>query len=173
MSVVYLISDTHFGHRNIPKYRPEFSNVLEHDEFIFNRIMDTVTKRDTLWILGDIAFTMEAFNKYIVPIADRVSVIRGCLGNHDNERVEAPSIQTYLNAGFDLHGITKYKHAWISHAPIHPAELRGKVNIHGHVHGQSIMDPKYVNVSCEAVDYTPISYQSIMEKLSHDKITSS
>jgi calcineurin-like phosphoesterase family protein len=164
MSVVYLISDTHFGHKNIPKYRPEFSNVQEHDEFIFNSIMNTVTKRDTLWILGDIAFSMVAFNKYIVPIAEKVSVIRGCLGNHDNERLEAPSVRNYLDVGFDLYGLTKYKHAWISHAPIHPEELRGKINIHGHVHSHTISDDRYVNVSCEAINYKPISYQEIIKR---------
>ena len=31
MSKVFFISDTHFGHNNICKYRPQFSSAKEHD----------------------------------------------------------------------------------------------------------------------------------------------
>lgn len=170
MSTVYMISDTHFGHNNIPRYRPNFGTLEAHDTYIFNQIMQTITKRDTLWILGDIAFSMQAFNKYIVPIAEKAAVMNVCLGNHDNERIDAPLVQSYIDLGINVYGITKYKRAWVSHAPVHPAELRGKINIHGHVHGDTIPDGRYVNVSCEAIGYTPISYQSILGSLKNDQI---
>jgi calcineurin-like phosphoesterase family protein len=162
MSNVFFISDTHFGHNNICTHRPSFSNVNEHDEFIFNNIMETITKRDTLWILGDVCFTMETFKKYVVPISEKVSVLRICLGNHDNERISAPTVADYVGIGADIYGITKYKNAWVTHAPLHPDELRNKINIHGHVHGHTLKDNRYVNVSCEAVNYRPIKFSTII-----------
>lgn len=167
MSRVFFISDTHFGHRNICRYRPEFTSVEQHDEFVFDGIMNTVTKRDTLWICGDVCFNMSTFNKYIIPICERVSVLRIVLGNHDNERLEAPKIQDYVNLGVDIFGVTKYKNCWVSHAPIHTEELRGKHNIHGHVHRASINDGRYINVSCEAVDYKPIDFQCIQKRINN------
>ena len=61
MSRVLLISDTHFSHKNICKFRADFSTPEEHDETIFNNIMKTVNKRDTLWMLGDIAFDLDGW----------------------------------------------------------------------------------------------------------------
>ena len=56
----------------------------------------------------------------------------------------------------------KYKHkelgqVFLTHCPIHPSELDYRVsyNIHGHVHENSLDDARYVNVSCEVVDYQP------------------
>lgn len=162
MSNVFFISDTHFGHNNICAHRNCFETVEQHDEFIFNNIMDTITKRDTLWILGDVCFTMETFTRRVVPIVEKAAVTRVCLGNHDNERISAPSVADYVRIGVDIYGITKYKNAWISHAPIHPEELRNKINIHGHVHGSNIQDDRYFNVSCENVKYKPIKFSEIL-----------
>jgi len=163
MARVMMISDTHFGHENIPKFRQVFSSRLEHDEFLFNSIMDTVNKRDQLWILGDVCFTMEAFNNYIVPISKRVDRLKILLGNHDAERSGAPTVRDYLDNNIEVHGLVKYKKAWLSHAPMHESELRGKFNIHGHTHFATVNDPRYVNVCCEQVAYRPVNYQEILD----------
>jgi calcineurin-like phosphoesterase family protein len=43
-----------------------------------------------------------------------------------------------------------------THCPIHESEVtRFHRNIHGHVHENSLDDYRYINVSCEVVDYTP------------------
>lgn len=68
-------------------------------------------------------------------------------------------------------GFEKYKKSWLSHAPIHPAELRGKINIHGHVHDATITDEnglpdlRYFNVSLENTGGRPIAHNVIMELL--------
>ena len=64
---------------------------------------------------------------------------------------------------------------WLSHAPIHPNELRGRKNIHGHVHNEAVTyydeifeieapDPNYINVCCDVTDYKPISLEEIRER---------
>jgi calcineurin-like phosphoesterase family protein len=155
MSNVYICSDTHFGHANIAKFRPQFSTAEEHDQFLFESIMNNVTKRDQLWILGDVCFTMEAFDKFIKPIAAKVQKLKIILGNHDVERTTAPTVQDYLNIDVGVHGMVKYKEVWLTHSPIHPDELRGKYNVHGHTHFHCVNDPRYLNVSMEQIGYIP------------------
>lgn len=167
MSRVLFISDTHFGHKNITRYRP-FETVEAHDQFVFKSIMDEVTKRDILWILGDICMNIDSLH-YVSEIKQAVAKFCICLGNHDKDKGSA-----CYNAGLsvqcmadEVHGMSSRYGYWLSHAPIHPNELRGKKNIHGHDHGLSLKDENYINVCCEALDYKPVSLQKLRKK-NHD-----
>lgn len=53
------------------------------------------------------------------------------------------------------------KKFWLSHCPLHPEELRGRLNIHGHVHTNSVRDQRYINVSFE-MSKTPIPLEDIV-----------
>lgn len=64
-----------------------------------------------------------------------------------------------------VHSLIKYKEFWLSHAPLHPQELRGKINLHGHVHGSTIPDRNYFNCCLENTNYSPISLQQIRDKI--------
>jgi calcineurin-like phosphoesterase family protein len=85
------------------------------------------------------------------------------LGNHDTDR-KVP-IEQFVLAFDQVHGLVSYKDAWLSHPPIHPVELRGKFNIHGHVHQHSVPDPRYFNACPEVNDYKPVLYQEIIARL--------
>lgn len=160
---VYAIADTHFGHRNVLKWRTDFSSIEDHDNTIYQMIRLTCGKRDSLYILGDVALGPDSL-KYIEAIAREVEFLHIVLGNHDDERKGSPTVRDYLSVCRNVYGLRKYKGAWLSHAPLHPDELRGKVNIHGHVHGRCVEgDDRYVNVSCENTDYTPINMVDIFE----------
>ena len=43
---VFFIGDTHLGHTNAIKWRTNFSTPEEHDETIFNNIMNVSGKRN-------------------------------------------------------------------------------------------------------------------------------
>ena len=76
------------------------------------------------------------------------------LGNHCR-RQDIPEMLKYVNS---VAGMIDYKSNYIlTHCPVHPSQLefRYSYNIHGHVHENSIDDERYINVSCEVVDYTP------------------
>jgi len=162
MSKVWYISDCHFGHKNILKYRPEFSSIEEHDGTIMDNILSVVTKRDTLIMLGDMFFTAEE-------LQDKGNILRKVpgwahlvLGNHDTDNAKRADNVGNMWGMFDsVHGITTRNGFWLTHAPIHPVELRGKKNIHGHVHRGTLDDERYINVSCENVNYKPISLDDI------------
>lgn len=167
MSLVYAIGDMHFGHKGISrKFRQEFGSDDQHNEVICQNIMNIITKRDTLWMLGDCFFTLEGLH-YLrrIQIECEPTRVHWVLGNHDTQRKRFDEVvRQALREGLvdSLHGIVKYKGAWLSHAPIHPQELYGKVNIHGHVHRQTIPDDRYVNVSCENTGYKPILLDQIL-----------
>lgn len=164
MSRVLIISDTHFAHRNVHKFRKEFDTADEHDDFVFNSIMQTVRKRDTLWMLGDIAFDLDGWLR-VQEISKAVENLNIVIGNHDtdnamrNQQFKAMVEGGYFHKVGSMFKLNKY---WLTHSPIHPDELRGRGNIHGHTHNHIIHDERYINVCCERVDYKPVNLQDIV-----------
>jgi calcineurin-like phosphoesterase family protein len=157
MGNIFLISDLHFGHRNMAIKRG-FKDEIEHDNFIIQKWNSVVDKKDTVWILGDI--TMEKATSY--PLLDKLNGFKKVvLGNHDQPQ-HIPALLKYVNS---VCGLIKYKGFILSHCPIHETEIeRYYKNIHGHVHENSLNDDRYINVSCEAVNYTPIPFPIYQKK---------
>ncbi len=136
MSQVWFCSDLHLGHKNIGKFRsPLVSSEKENNTRILLEWKTTVNKRSVVYVLGDFCFDRELFDSLDLP--GKKILIRG---NHDNFQTEQ-----YLNFFDEVEGFVKYKGYWLSHAPIHPDELRGKVNLHGHVHYGTLPDKRYFN----------------------------
>lgn len=167
MSRVFVISDLHFGHKRITDFTCELgksyragSSCTENMQNIITNWNSVVGKRDLVWVLGDIAFTQEGYDA-LGELSGRKKMVRG---NHD----DSFTTQEWLKHFETVEGITQYKGFWLTHAPIHPNELRGKRNVHGHVHHNSIvnsytgdLDQRYVNVCCEAIGETPILFNDI------------
>lgn len=149
MGNVFAISDLHFSHKNMAIKRG-FNNEIEHNDYIIEKWNSVVHKKDTVWVLGDI--TMEKSTPYI--LLDRLNGYKKIvLGNHDKPQ-HIPELLKYVNS---VCGMIKYKNFILTHCPIHDTEIgRFKKNIHGHVHENSLDDERYINVSCEAVNYTPV-----------------
>lgn len=155
MSRVLFIGDLHFGHTKAVKFRDEFKTIEEHDEFICTLWESSVKKNDVVYVCGDVAFTTEGLER-IAKLPGRKFLVRG---NHD-----VFAANRYLVFFEDIGGLVKLKYGgqryWVSHAPIHPNELRDGINVHGHVHKATIMrdykpDPRYLNVSAENIGYEP------------------
>ena len=95
--------------------------------------------------MGDAAFSEEAID-WITALSGEKRLVRG---THD----DLPTT-SYLRAFSEIYGLYKYKGMWLSHAPIHPDELRGKPSVHGHCHYANIQldgkdDPRYLNCCVE------------------------
>lgn len=151
----YVISDLHFGHKRILEFSPGLrggTNSEEHDEWLISQINSRVTKQDRLYILGDIAM-----GKIHLPKVKRLNGFKYLVrGNHDTL-----STHTYLEYFNQVYGILKLEGFWLTHAPIHPLELRGKKNIHGHVHQNSIPDDRYINACVEACNGIPLAIKDL------------
>ena len=159
MSLVYVMSDLHLGHNNICNFRTQFSSAEEHDEIILDNYRSVVTKRDTVIFLGDVAFTKERLADISGLAGNKILVC----GNHDLERgiTMRDVVETYGS----VYSLWTRKGCWMSHAPIHPTELRGKFCVHGHVHHKTLPDPRYFNASMENIEYKPKKFVDILEEL--------
>ena len=138
-----------------------FQDEFYHDETIIKNWNSVVHKRDKVFILGDI--TMENSKWYF-----RLDELNGSkvviLGNHDRPH-DVPELLKYVDK---VAGMIKYKGHWLTHAPIHPSELRGHRNIHGHIHGNYIMDgnrrdKRYINACLDVHDYTPVLFTELIK----------
>lgn len=169
MSQVFFLGDLHLGHNNITKFREPygFDTREEHDEAVLSGIERTCGKRDTLYLLGDVYFNHQSYD-YAERLLDSVGHLHLILGNHDfgngnhqakmREFMEKEYIKT-------VRSLMKYKDVWLSHAPIHPAELRGKRNIHGHGHYATLDDDRYFNLSLENTkNFAPVAYDDIISR---------
>lgn len=79
----YFTSDTHFGCNNLVKNtRKEFSSIEEHDKTLLLNINRTVTKHDTLVVLGDFCQSKPELYRKQIRSTNNVWFI---LGNHDHE----------------------------------------------------------------------------------------
>ena len=144
----FVISDLHLGHINMALHRG-FTSVEEHDNYIISKWNSVVNKNDTVYILGDI--TMEKSRDYY-----KLALLKGIkkviLGNHDSPQ-HVPELLKYVNSVCSSY---KEKNCILTHIPIHPFEMNMYCkNIHGHVHENTVDDDRYVNVSCEVINYTP------------------
>lgn len=158
MSDIYFISDLHLGHKKILEFSPSRggSTVDEHDTWIVSQWNSVIVKRDIVYVLGDVCFDIEKMKLLSLMAGEK----RLILGNHD-----VFPIEEYLKYFTKVYGLTKYKGFWLSHAPIHPEELRGKPNIHGHVHNNIINDSRYISVCVEALNGKPISLTTLRKIL--------
>ena len=78
------IADPHFGHENILKEcRPQFHSIEEMDRTLIDNINRKMTREDTLYIIGDLAFRNRCpIMEYLNAIAPRKILI---LGNHEKD----------------------------------------------------------------------------------------
>ena len=134
MGQVYFASDLHLGHRNIAKFRckekgffRDFQDEIEHRSWLKEEWNKKVNKRDKVFCLGDICFSEEALEDFKTWTGTKVLIA----GNHCCDNI---SMKDIVNSGVysEVYSLLKYKEFWLSHAPIHENELRGKYNIHGH-----------------------------------------
>lgn len=157
----FFISDTHFGHENILKFEPfyrPFDTIQEHDQALIDNWNKVVKKGDIVYHLGDVVFRKENMWKLGYLNGDK----RLVMGNHDCYKTE-----DYLTWFTKLYGCLQWQGFCIlTHIPVNEAQLenRFKYNIHGHLHSKKIDDNRYINVSVEQINLTPISWEELKEK---------
>lgn len=163
---VYFFSDPHFGHEAIAKKRG-FSNADEQTAFIIEKWNNTINKRDLVFLLGDISNEKKSY----YPILDELQGIKTViLGNHDRKQ-DVPALLACKSVTH-VAGMIKYKGFFLTHAPIHSAELKYRKiigNIHGHMHNYHIKNYRYFNVCAEKINYTPISFFEIEKQVQNFK----
>ena len=173
----FVCADMHLGHRGITKFlRPDGSkerpwdDVEEMNEALIANWNSVVRPKDTVIVLGDFVI-----NRSALPLAARLNGTKELvMGNHDTMRAEEYLV--YFNK---LHGVKVFDDYVMSHIPLHPASVtpRYKGNLHGHLHNGYVSreynnhgnywiepDNRYVCVSMEHINYTPVAWEEIKLK---------
>lgn len=179
--MIWFTSDTHFSHNNILTYTDRhkyFKNVNEMNKALIHNINDCVSKKDTLYHLGDISlgkgkhWTSSINNIFSNIKCENIHIL---LGNHDpsnrSEHVNNryfKSVENYFELnidGFVSKSLKKFN-ICMCHYPMTTWNRKCRVHIHGHCHGKLgfITSPykdgyvRYdVGVDSEGLNYRPIS----------------
>lgn len=163
MSNVWFLGDLHAGHKNVHRFRTQFASEEEHFLKMKENFHKVVGKRDKVFFMGDTAFTLERLKDISTWVCDSKVLIAG---NHDLDSLDMKTVVQYYD---EVYSFYRYKEFWLSHCPIHPDELRGKRNIHGHVHHQSLGDDRYFNASLENTAYFPVDLNYIRKTFGEDE----
>lgn len=157
----YFIADTHFDDEKIMNYenRP-FKDVNDMNEKIISRWNEIVSNNDIVYLLGDIGN-----DGYIHRLNGIKYLVKG---NHDTKINE-----DYRKAGFtevyDLPIILD--NFWIlSHEPMYVNENMPYANIFGHVHNSPLyktFSKHHYCISAERINYTPISFEDIIQNMNN------
>lgn len=165
MGKTFFIADTHFGHSAIIDYenRP-FSDVREMDNTLIHNWNSVVSDEDRVFVVGDFSvYGKEKTTEICHALNGKKYLI---MGNHDTE-----SEQFYVSCGFE--NAVRYPiildNFWIvSHEPMYVNTNMPYANIFGHVHNNPIYNDcskQSACVCCERIDYTPIEFEEIKQKI--------
>jgi calcineurin-like phosphoesterase family protein len=176
MSKIYLISDTHFLHDNIVKYcdRPE-----NHEELMIRNWNEVVGEDDIVMHLGDIAASIRGRETRLIEIFKELKGHKHLIrGNHDHktdgwykDNLGFESVSSSLIMGDIL----------LTHYPVRTNDYskdneilivenlkrtleKHDINhiVHGHVHQRTTDLPNHYNVSVEAINYTPVEINALI-----------
>ena len=154
---IFHISDPHLGHKNILKYQPATRPFKDMDEMVKHMIgvwNAKVSKKDTVWICGDVTFGTKYLHIYRVLNGYK----RLVLGNHDTQPITA-----YTEVFDRIYGVGESKGCIVSHVPIHPDQLdeRYKYNIHGHDHKGTDRGKQYLNCNVDIIGFAPMTFEEL------------
>lgn len=166
MSDYYYTADLHFNHTFVAGTR-NHESAEAHDEDLIERFNREITKRDHLWILGDLC--MGSLTKGLEQASRLNGIKHLVLGNHDAGHPMHKKSHNYQRRYLEVfesvtlheqHTIDGYK-VNLSHFPYHgdhkPDDrhtqwrLRdeGLPLIHGHVHREWVMSGRQLNVGVD------------------------
>jgi len=183
MTTIWVCSDHHFGHENILKFVDGhdeplrvFADVEEMNWKMVDAHNSVVKPRDHVYMLGDVAMKQQEI-AWVKRLNGHKRLVRG---NHDIYQTK-----TYIQNGFEeIYGVRVLNNMVLAHIPIHPESInkRWLGNVHGHLHRgrvrkevlvdtgigempELVIDPRYLNVSMEMIDYTPITLEECEKRL--------
>lgn len=161
----WIISDTHFGHKNIIKYcgRP-----MNHNELMIKKWKSLVREEDDVLHLGDFSVWYGETEDYWLNIATTLPGNKFMLrGNHDLRKPTQYAKRDITMIPEFVQEID-YERILFSHFPDVTRIGDWDVNIHGHIHNNAL-DPvlartnrRYINVSIEMMDYKPTRLRDIL-----------
>lgn len=166
MRKLWFISDTHFGHSNVIKFKDEngniarnFSSIKEHDKTIIENWNRVVGKNDTVFHCGDVALNRTSVAKILPKLNGSKRLI---LGNHDE--VKANNLLPYFKK-INLWRVFREYDFMLTHVPMDNASMRTTFNVHGHIHHNISPNPRHINICVDHTNFTPVSLEWILDEI--------
>lgn len=166
---LFFASDHHLNHAKILTFisedtglpfRGQFSDVEEMNEHIIEKHNSVVSDNDKVYFLGDVGFSIKNLGQHLSRMKGHKRLI---LGNHDYP--EKKDFEFYFQHFEKVMESRRMGPIVLTHRPIYIGahENRIKANVHGHIHEKNLPDNRYMNISMEQINYTPISLDEIIE----------
>lgn len=195
----FFISDLHFYHKNILKFgkRNQFASLEEMHEHVIAMWNKTVTKRDLVYIVGDFSFGSYDETKSVLDQLNGNKIL--VLGNHDLKSKRHITRKQYFDMGFQdvadelIIKLSNAENVYLKHYPykerminsiwrkltwdkdqyrtyhqLYPART-DMWHICGHHHGQVMVRGNEINVSCETLNYKPLSEVEVVKIMNRSK----
>ena len=175
MKEVFLTADLHLGSEKTAcvftredgtKLRP-FESAEHQDEVLVQNWNSVVKPTDKVYVLGDVCMKAKDLKTMLRLNGDKVLVA----GNHDI--FGAKELLKYFR---DVRAYHVMDRILFSHVPVHTDSIgRFRANIHGHLHERVVQlacgkpDPRYLCVSVEQHEFSPVNYQALLDKLSNQE----
>lgn len=174
--MIYFISDNHWGHKAVIWMENRPFQDIDHMNISMVESWNSVVKDDDeVYYLGDLSYKINPNH-----LANILNNLKGKIylikGNHDHDKFIKKSInrfewiKDYYEFNYEHEGVT-YKFV-LFHYPIYSwnGMWRGSIHVCGHTHSKSKeyfenCPGRIINVSCEGLNYKPISIVEIIEKM--------
>lgn len=177
---IFFISDLHIGHKNVIKFdgRP-FADVDEMHVEMIKRWNSVVGPEDIVYFLGDLSFGRSDLTKWFIHSLngkiyaitgnhDKLKDLRG-LGRFEDVHEYGTEIEVKDEDSLSSRGSGGYQKIIMCHYPILSWNKShyGSWQLHGHCHGsliqhqQEFYKRRVMDVGCNCIDYTPISYEQV------------
>lgn len=171
--MIWLTSDTHFGHENILRLaeRP-WETIGQMNRALLANINACVGPRDDLYILGDFSFRISTEEAQAIRRKIRCQKIHLIAGNHDKDWTRPEVAGTFIVEPPIIKLKAEGRKFVLSHYPIEDWEgmRNGSIMLHGHIHtrGESYnlanreQGIYRYDVGVDANSYMPVSLASIL-----------
>jgi len=187
MSNIFFTADTHINHGNIIKYckrpwlRPDDvtedgewasekikrERTLENDETIIDRWNERVKKNDTVYHLGDFAFTHhpKQTEEILGRLNGKIYLIRG---NHDKDAVVRAKGFVWISEEYQGRMVHVGSHSFFcfhSSCRVWDKSHFGVIHLFGHSHGTLPDDPNSLSMDAgvDSHNFYPWSVDEILE----------
>ena len=161
MANVFFTSDTHFDHSDILDYckRP-FNTVTEMNEAFIERWNNVVTKKDTVYHLGDVILSTDVKKLYRLN-GKKILII----GNHDEYLMRFRSFRKIFIEHYSYHELKMFKKSVVlCHYPFHIWKNATKnIHLHGHTHGKCAKKFNRFDVGIDTTKdrYKPYTFEDV------------
>jgi len=175
---IYFISDFHIGHANVIRFdnRP-YKDIHEMSDVLADNWNSVVGEDDHVFFLGDLSYKSKPADvkKFVDKLNGRIYAV---IGNHDRVN-ELRNLKRFETIDKEYNILIKddrvargYQELHLSHYPILSwNNIRyGSIHLHGHTHQNMLNSGQYdwfykrrvMDVGCNGINYTPISYDGVM-----------